>query len=519
MDIEDLKNSLDILTETLRRMPQSIREIVRPANPGDPGIKEYSGSVAGGMVGRLTDYFSGISPQFRTLGRELSNLVDTIKEKDSILSTIGKFKSFVPSTREELKEAAKAVSGPFVREKDREKVVKNIAKAGIAFEERDKAASNRDKAIEIAKDAREVHVKSIDQYNEAVKRKDRLDVQTARAFKARDSFSRQYFSLLRLHQGYTGQGASPYLVHLKAVKKREEQAKKFAQGLAKKARKASANVVNARSNVSSAAKASRAAMANARSSASQASTRFSQARKAASAVASSVVAANVASKFVAISSAIGTAITVVDKLIGTFIDLRGVMERFSETTLAANRKSSMYSVQTARAFQQLYMQDISRNMGFAGATSDTATRLIESINKMRNDQLQLRTSSQNISNTFAGLTARFVGGFDSNIGSLMAQIDRLIEGMGVGNGGDIASMIGSAISRAIVGVWPEVLGLVGDFFGFAKAKDPNDFRGHAGQADKFVEMIAQEHWRGAGAPRGRRPGAGDGNPFPGRNVP
>jgi hypothetical protein len=131
------------------------------------------------------------------------------------------------------------------------------------------------------------------------------------------------------------------------------------------------------------------------------------------------------------------------------------LNQFSERTFEANKYLTNYSGKLAYATGTLELHEFQRTFKYSAGVSDTATDLVQSMDKMRDQWMKYNIASSNIANTVASLWTRFSGGFGEPLGKeagVFAEVVRRFSSAKVGGigVGDVASAAGTAAAEAEV---------------------------------------------------------------------
>jgi hypothetical protein len=196
---------------------------------------------------------------------------------------------------------------------------------------------------------------------------------------------------------------------------------------------------------------------------------------------------------------------------------RSSLLSFAESTNENNREFQAYSGKLSQAFARLEFGNIRRNFAIAGGTENTSTALVDAINRMRDNQVELNISIRNIANTSAILTAGAVGGFDKSLGKLTSQINRIIQGSGIGGAGGVIESLTEKFTDQLLLPLQALVDLVAWFFPAVKG-DPGKMLPADALANQWAKNAAD---RGAGIrdPRGPLPGFGEIGKGPRRHGP
>ena len=118
---------------------------------------------------------------------------------------------------------------------------------------------------------------------------------------------------------------------------------------------------------------------------------------------------------------------------GAFTALAGItveavrsLRRFAEGVNESNRYLANYNGGIARAFAELHVGDIRRNIRMGAMTEQTAVRLANEINRMRDAWMPFDKSMRNMQNVFATMAAEVSGRVGKNLGGFAEIAERIV---------------------------------------------------------------------------------------------
>lgn len=500
MDYDDFQQSIKNLVEAITNLPDGIASVL-----SSPGVtpKSAAGTIAGGASGSIFSTINKLNPKMDVFGDKLKELADTI----SSISKMGKAAKLTSSTSPMgmagLEELEKISTNRFIPSSIRKRLVSQIEKAKDKEEKHQNLRKEAKDKFSDFRSAHENHRKAVRDHLEALKQKNRVDNNARRANLARDAARRARARANASYAAGTGSKASVDL-----ARQRFNRADKFARQMFSRSRQAGKRARAAGAARTAAATAARTAAGTARAAKSAATGAAARSGAAAARAGATAASATSTASLVAVGAAAVGVINAFVALTKWTQALGKEFARDAEIVNASNRHLAAFSGRLGAAFNRLDVGGIRRTMAMATGTDHTASRLVDSINRLRDAQLQGNISYQNLSNSIANMKAEFSIPIEAAKSDMWREIERMANGMGLGEGGfsgiagEIAS-IPTQITTAIIKGFNDLAGI--------EALPNQMFHANGGgPADDFVEAMSKAHAKEVGGLRGKlRQGLGD----------
>jgi hypothetical protein len=187
----------------------------------------------------------------------------------------------------------------------------------------------------------------------------------------------------------------------------------------------------------------------------------------------------------AVALAAGTVHTFASALAISVVRLR----QFAESINESNRLFASYSGRLGYAFTMMEVNQVGRDFRYAAFTQDSAVRLVNAIDRMRESFMKFNNNWGDIVNKFAGFGAGVAGGFGGELGKLIEQLNRILDNFNI-DAAVVADVIGKFMG-AFAGIPAIAAGLkaILDHFKLRAAKQ-DDNEQKMGAWDEFALAMA-----------------------------